>query len=324
MFLLRGTLSAVPPRMASRLGAGLGWFLYAVVRLRRARTEATLAAAFGDTLPPGERRRILARCYRHFGALIAEFLVEPRIAGPRLTDYIVLDNPGLVREALAQGRGVIVALGHLGNWELLGVGLAQDGISTTAYVGRQHNPIADTVVNELRRHLGVNVINPQNGMRGMLRALKGGHALLLASDQHFSRNRYFVRFFGRPVSAAPGLASLLRHTGAPVLFAETVRVGRFRYRAHFAPFPVPEPVEDTELDVLRIMQRFFDVLEQAVRRHPEQYFWMHKRWRTPPADEALSPVNRAFLAEGVGVPTPPPELAPPPTADPEAPAARPE
>jgi Kdo2-lipid IVA lauroyltransferase/acyltransferase len=310
--LLQGLFYPLPLRAASRLGSALGWFLFSVARMERRSTLASLEMAFGPELSPRECRRLAARCYRHFGGVIAEFLCQAHLGGRPLDDLIVLENPEVLEAALAQGKGVLLATGHQGNWELMGAAVAAHGLPFSAYVGRQHNPIADGFVNGLRRRVGIETVTKQAAMRGMLRALQAGRVLTILSDQHFSRNRYFVRFFGRPVSIAPGLASLMLHTGAPAMFAETWRVGRFRYRTRFAPLPAPAPSGNEELDLLRIGQRFFDTLEAAVRRHPEQYFWMHKRWRPPPPPERLSPTNRAFL-EGRAAPGDPP--TPEPRAD---------
>jgi len=298
--LLQGRFYPLPLRWASALGSALGWFLFSVLRLERRRTLESLEMAFGETMGPTQRTRLAARCYRHFGAVIGEFLCQARLAGRPLDDLLVLENPEALDAALSQGKGVLLATGHQGNWELMGGAVAAKGYPFAAYVGRQHNPIADAFVNGLRRRVGIETVPKQAAMRGMLRALNGGRILTILSDQHFSRNRYFVNFFGRPVSIAPGLASLMLHTGAPAVFAETWRVGRFRYRTRFAPLPAPPPSGNEELDLLRIGQTFFDMLEDAVRRHPEQYFWMHRRWRTPPTPEQLSETNRAFLAGGAG------------------------
>ncbi len=320
IFLLRGAVSLVPVRVASLLGATLGQLLFSVLRFRRRRTLANLALAFGEPEQPGERRRLAARCYRHFGAMIAEFLCEPRLAGRDLTPYLELENRARLDEALAAGKGALLVTGHwhLGNWELMGSAIAALGYPFAAYVGQQHNPFADAMVNAVRRRMGMETVPKQVALRGMFRALKGRRVLTIITDQHFSRNRHFVHFFGRPVSAAPGMAMLIRHTGVPVLFAETYKVGCFRYRTRFTPLELPPLSGDEELDVLRITQAFYDALEGAVRRHPAQYFWMHRRWRTPPGAADLSPTNAAFLAGVPESPAPPegpdapPGEAPPP------------
>lgn len=297
-------LLAFPVRMASLLGEGLGWTLYSVLRVQRRQTLENLKIAFGDTTTPAERKRIAGKCYRNIGAVLFEFLCFFRLGKKKVEDFMVLENPEVLEEALAKGRGLVLAVAHLGNWELIGGGISSKGISIAAYVGRQHNPYADAIINQSRRSMGMGTISKEMGMRGMLRTMKQNNILALLPDQHFSRNTHFVRFFGRPVSMAPGMGALARHTGADVVFAESCRVGRFRYRTRFHKLDIPPKGENEEYDLLIISQAFMAALEDAVRRNPEAYFWMHKRWRTPPSRDRLSDTNHAFL-QGL----PPPETS---------------
>ena len=295
MFLLRVTLRSVPMRMASRMGDALGWFLFAVVRLKRRQTLANLELAFGEKLTPAERLAMARRCYRHIGSVIGEFLNHPRLVERRMEDFIVLENPEVLEEALAPGKGAVLTLGHQGNWEIVGAGIVHHGLQVTAYVGEQHNPAADALINGIRQSIGMGTVPKRSAARGMIRTLREGKILAILPDQHYSRNRHFVRYFGRVVSVAPGVATMVRHAGVPVIFSDTWRVGRFRYRTRFHCLDLPPHSGNDEYEILVISQAFMSALETAVRRHPEQYFWMHRRWRHPPEALHLSPVNQAFL-----------------------------
>ena len=295
--VLRWTLFLLPRGGVFLFGRSVGWFVFHVLRLKRGVTLSNLEQAFGTAYSPQQRQRIAARCYLHFGALFAEFLVLPRLSGSDLDACFELENPEVLDDALGKGRGILMASGHLGNWELLGGALARRGYPFTMYVGQQRNLKADALVNWIRRRMGVGTVSKGWGaMRSMMRVLKDNHLLGMLSDQHFSRNRHFVRFFGHLISAAPGLGSLSNHLNPELVFAETYRVGPFQYRARFFPFQLPPPSGSDEYDLLAVTQKFMALLEAAVRRHPEQYFWMHRTWRQPPAPSALSPVNREFLA----------------------------
>ena len=294
-------LLAFPVRIASLLGTGLGWTLFSVLRVQRRQTLENLNIAFGESTTPAERLRIAGKCYRNIGAVLFEFLCFSRLGKKKVEDFMVLENPEVLEEALAKGRGLVLAVAHLGNWELIGGGISSRGIPISAYVGRQHNPHADGIINDLRRSMGMGTISKEVGMRGMLRMMKKKGILALLPDQHYSRNVHFVRFFGRPVSMAPGMGALARHTGSDVVFAESRRVGRFRYRTRFHKLDIPPKGENEENDLLIISQAFMAALEDAVRRNPEAYFWMHKRWRRPPSRDQLSDTNHAFL-EGLPLP----------------------
>jgi KDO2-lipid IV(A) lauroyltransferase len=166
----------------------------------------------------------------------------------------------------------------------------------TTYTGGLKNILVDDLINTRRRASGLDTV-PRfpNGARGLLRALKRKRITGLVADQHESTKRHYVAFFGQPVSVAPGPYQLARHSGAPVVFASGVRVGPFRYRVNIETLPPPNPEGDEELDLLEFTQRAFALLERDVRAHPEQYFWMHRRFRPIPAEVELTPVNRRFL-----------------------------
>ena len=292
---VRWLLVPLPLPLVSVLGEGLGWFLFAVLRLRRRQTESNLEIAFGDLYSPAERRRLARECFRQMGALFTEFLCHSRIA-KKVGQVLPLENPELLDEGLGQGRGVLLVVSHLGNWELLGPAIAARGIPVDAYVGQQHNLIADGFVNDLRRSGGMGTIPKRGGMRGMFRCLRMNRVMAVLSDQHFSRGRHYVRFFGQLVSVAPGMGALALRQRPFVVVSESYKVGRLRYRGRLIPLPIPPSSGNEEYDLLEITQRYMHILEDAIRRHPEQYFWMHRRFRPPPADADLSQTNRAFLA----------------------------
>ena len=303
--VLRLTLFLLPRRGVFLLGRTVGWLAFHLFRLKRGVTLSNLEQALGTDYSPHQLKRIASRCYLHFGALFAEFLVLPRLSGDDLDACFELENPEVLDAALAQGRGILMAAGHLGNWELLGGVLARRGYPFTIYVGRQRNQQADALVNWIRRRMGIGTVPKGWGaMRSMLRVLKENHVLGMLSDQHFSRNRHFVRFFGHLISAAPGLGSLSNRLKPGLVFAETYQVAPFRYRTRFFPFQASPSSGSEEYDLLNVTQKFMDLLEAAVRRHPEQYFWMHRTWRQPPHPSTLSKVNREFLAGRPPDPTP--------------------
>lgn len=318
LHVMRGVLRLVPLRWCAVPGRLLGALLYHGLRYKRRLTLENLEAAFGADTTATERRRLASACYRHFGGVITEFLSLPRLRRDELAPRLTIENPEVLDEALAERRGVLLVMGHLGNWEFMGAAMAAGGYPFTAYVGAQHNTFADASINAIRQSSGMEIVPKQSAMRGMLRALKRGRIVAILPDQHYSGNKHIVRFFGRMVSAAPGPASLVRLSGAPLVFAETWRVGTLRYRTRLHALTVPASSGNAEMDLLHLSQVISDAVEGAVRRHPAQYFWMHRRWRNPPRPERLSEANRHFLAG-----TEPPPAAEPAAPPPEQPAQRP-
>lgn len=301
VFLLRGVTGLLPLRWVSVPGAAMGWVLFAVLRLARRTTLNNFATAFGNR-PDAERLRLAGACYRFFGAVLWEFLNLPRIPRDRLGEFITLADRDVLDRALAEGRGVVLVSGHLGNWELMAGTLAAEGYPVSMYVGGQSNALVDGVMNAVRRSLGSETIGRGN-LRGLLKALKARRIVALLADQHESTKRWYVRFFGQPVSAVSGPAQMLRRSGAVLVFGACLREGPFRYRTQFRALPVPPPAADEERDVLNVTQVLFDALESVVKDHPEQYFWLHRRFRPIPKTARLTESNRAFLAEqGVHVP----------------------
>ncbi len=302
VFLLRGITGLLPLRWVSLPGAAMGWVLFTVLRIARRTTLSNFAAAFGD-LPASERLRLAGACYRFFGALLWEFLNQPRVRRDRLGEFITLADRDVLDRALAEGRGVVLVSGHLGNWELMAGALAAVGYPVSMYVGGQSNALVDGVMNAVRRSLGAETIGRGN-MRGLLKALKARRIVALLADQHEHTKRWYVRFFGQPVSAVSGPAQMLRRSGAVLVFGACLREGPFRYRTQFRVLPVPPPAADEERDILDVTQVIFDALEAVVRTHPEQYFWLHRRFRPIPKTARLTESNRMWLAVH-GVPVPP-------------------
>lgn len=320
LLLMVAALRRLPPRWASRFGSALGRFAFDVLRIRRGVTLHNLALAFGDRFSPAERTAIARRCFQSMGMAAIEFLVLPAIPRERLSHHMTIDNVEALREGLAGGRGVIISLGHFGNWEVAPPRLTDMGIPLSGYAGQQHNPVFDKLINDIRRAGGEEVISKGVVMRGLLQALKNNRALALVADQYDTHKRLYVSFFGRPVSAAPGPATIARRTGAPIVFFKSVREGLFRYRGSFRKMPY-RVTDDEERDVLEITQSLFDALEEAIRENPDHYFWMHNRFRPIPPHVSLSPANRAFLLERLPADRLPPE--PPESAAPATPGGAP-
>ena len=309
IILLQALLVRLPFRAVTRLGAALGGLAFALA-VRRAGTLEQLRLAFGGAMTPEERRRIARASYRHFGAMGFQFLAEASLPKAEIADWVTLHDLPLLREALRGGKGVLLASAHLGNWELVGPALNAEGIALSLYVGAQHNPIVDGVINRARQETGSQTVHKGPNVKGLLKALKENRALAILADQHDTAKRHYVAFFGRPVSVPPGPAQLARRTGAPMFFADCTRDESGRYGMRLTPIPVPVTA-DEERDVLEIMQAYYAALEAAARRRPEQYFWMHRRFRPIPREVTLSAVNRAFLEERLSPGALPPGALPP-------------
>jgi KDO2-lipid IV(A) lauroyltransferase len=305
LFALSALAGVLPFGWLYPLGRCLGGFVFDGVRLRRSQTLRNLALAWGEELPPERRVQVARAAYRHFGGVGLELIAEWRQSPAKLVRRADLQDIGVLREVLKEGKGALLVTGHFGNWEIIAGALQGAGIPLSGYAGAQHNPIVNRWINFNRRRAG-NLPIHKDDVKGLLTALKRNRVMAMVMDQHDSEKRYYVSYFGHPVSAAPGPATLARRTGAPVVFCTCTRGadGRYVFRARRLSVP---PQEDRDLDVLSLTQAIFDELERAVREEPGQYFWMHRRWRPIPTTVRLSGTNREFLAGRV----PPSELPDP-------------
>jgi KDO2-lipid IV(A) lauroyltransferase len=195
----------------------------------------------------------------------------------------------VVEDARAQGRGIVVVAGHLGNWELAAAYLAARGISMDVIVRRMSNRLFDRFLTETREKLGMHVVWDEHAVQRAPRALREGRAVGFVADQGVrGLASTFVPFFGRPAKTPRGAAVFALRFDAPVVFVTALRRDDGKY--HFAAERVvAERSGDREADTDAIVRRFTEILEQWIRRAPDQYFWHHRRWRRQPPEtpEAL-------------------------------------
>jgi KDO2-lipid IV(A) lauroyltransferase len=284
--LLRAVVSRIPTRVALGVGEGLGWLAGVVLRMRRDVVDENLARAFPER-SSGWRRRVAVQSYRHLGReAVATFrMVGSSAEAVRsMTDC---DGVDAIRSSLDEGRGVVVASAHLGNWEMGSVAVATRGIPIDAVVHRQRNRRFDDDLRETRGRLGVGIISRDVAPRRVLESLRRGRLVALVADQNVAGSGIFVDFFGVPASTARGPAVFALRTGAPLYVGVVVRSQKNppRYKVVFRPIDVARSGE-LEEDVRRLTEAVTEAVEGFVREAPEQYFWVHRRWKTRPRAES--------------------------------------
>jgi KDO2-lipid IV(A) lauroyltransferase len=272
------------PRRASRLGALLGELAYWVLPGRRRVALSNLALAFGAALPPPARRAIARASFRHLGMTAVEccrlFFGPPGA----MLQRVRLEGVEHVKGALAEGRGALYLAAHFGNWELLAAAHALTGLPGLHVVVRPlDNPFLDALVAAGRERAQLRLIPKRKAVREVRAALARGECVGILLDQNAGRQGVFVPFFGRPASTSRSLAVLALKTGAPVVPAFIHRLPDGDH--HVALEPVLPLVRTGQLDrdVESNTARFTEVIERHVRAHPEQWFWVHRRWKTQPA-----------------------------------------
>lgn len=266
------------------MGEALGWFMGRVVRFRRDVLDANLLQAF-----PHEdqewRDRVAVASWQH---LVRETILAFRAGRytPEEVRRVAVVETGLegFLEDVRQGRGVVMVTGHLGSWEMGGARVAAEGVPVSAVVQVQRNQLFDRELRRTRRALGMSVMSKQEAPRGVLRALRNGAMAGLVADQNVVSGGIFVDFFGKPAATARGPALFALRSGAPLWVGAAFYTGgdEPRYRVRLQRVDVPT-TGDLDVDVRAMTEAYTRVLEGWIREAPEQYFWLHKRWKTRPA-----------------------------------------
>jgi KDO2-lipid IV(A) lauroyltransferase len=271
-------------RIASAVGALLGRLAYRPIGIRRAVVDRHIAAAFPAMSAP-ERQRTARAAYESLGRTSIETAVLAGTPRDQLLAMVVqTEGWELLEAALAQGKGVILATGHLGNWELGGAWIAARGVPVSAITRRMANPLFDRYLRRTRAAMDVEVIHDAVAVRRVPRALAEGRMIAFLCDQDgIGLASTFVPFFGRPARTPRGPGVFALRLGTPVLFAACLRRPDGRYRIVFDTVPVHD-TGHRERDVDAIVLAFTQRLEAEVRRTPGQYFWHHRRWKRQPPD----------------------------------------
>jgi KDO2-lipid IV(A) lauroyltransferase len=245
----------------------------------RARTLRRLRQALGPEISDRALRRIAWQAFRNLAFTAVEGMRLSRITPDWVAGHIDLGPVGQVRAELAKGRGAIIAVPHMGNWELAGIALHSQGVRLMTLARRQKNPLMDAWINRIRRSTGVEAIeNRSRGIGEIAGKLAAGQALALLPDVRAKAGAVPVRFLGVDTEVPGGAARFAREAGVPILTAEVLRRGWVRHEWRITGRVESDPRLDEAEDRRRIMQAVMDRLGESVRAHPENYFWFNKRW----------------------------------------------
>ena len=262
---------------AARLIAGVTYLLWR--RRGRIATENILLA--GVRADAAQARALARTSFVAFATMVAESIVaRRRLTGDNWPEHVQLRVSSEVEALLRRpGQGVIVASAHLGNWEVAARAISMIKPIVVAY-RPFNNPYLDQAAREARQGAQLRFLSRLEAHpMAFMRALAAGDVVALMIDQHATRGRVAVRFFDRPAWATKSVAMLSLTTRMPLVVAFAVRTGPMQYEIHATGPMVCPRTGDREKDVLTITQAITDEVEKAVRHHPEQYLWGHRRWR---------------------------------------------
>jgi KDO2-lipid IV(A) lauroyltransferase len=291
-------VQAVPARLAFSLADFIAWLLYRCIPSRRKIAFENLLAAYPElNRDPGQAEQIVRAMYRHLIRAVVEGLLLPRKLHVTNWRAFVDVYPAVgMSSALLSSRSVLIATGHFGNWEMAGYLLGCFGFKTFAIARVLDNPYLERFVLRIRQATGQTIIFKNDDFDRLTLVLSNGGKVSTLADQDAGQRGVFVNFFGRPASTHKAIALMAMEFDALVMVVGVPRVpreGRAASRppagmeATYYAIEVEEVIDPREFRdrpdaVNAITQRYTSALERVIRRHPEQYFWLHRRWKHQP------------------------------------------
>ena len=280
------SLGWMPRAVARRLADALTWGVYRTMGRLRGVGLRNLELALPE-LNAAERDRILRGVFRHLGWQLVEFCRMTRYTPENTRNWIRTEGLEHYLAAQVRGKGVLVLTGHLGAWELSSFYHSLMGHPMGMVIRRLDNRRLDEFVNGIRCFHGNRVLHKDDFARGLLTAMRAGHTVGILMDTNMTPPQgAFVKFFGLDACTATGLAHVARKTGAAVLPGFMLwEPGERRYVLHFGPELEIPHTADVAADILAGTQLCAQVTESWIRRYPDQWLWIHRRWKTRPAGE---------------------------------------
>ena len=280
------TLGALPRPISRAFGIGVGIVAYVLMGRLRKVGMRNLEIAFPQ-MSKAQRCRIVFQVFIGFGRHLAEFCMFPRYTRENAREVATYDGFENYEAARAAGRGVLLLTGHFGAWEIGSFVHSIFGHPIKIVVRRLDNPKVDALVERYRTLHGNETFAKEDFARGLLAAMKAGETVGILMDTNMTPPQgVFVDFFGVPACTAVGMARVALRSGAAVVPAFTIWDKQLRkYRVRFDPALQLVSTGDDDADAIANTARFNRVIEDYATRYPEQWLWVHRRWKTRPQGE---------------------------------------
>ncbi|MHB9024789.1 MAG: lysophospholipid acyltransferase family protein [Armatimonadota bacterium] len=283
LFSLARIAHRLPLSVACAVGHALAALGPLVSGRHYRRVRDDIQRFLGDGATPREARQLTQRYYRHLGESLMEFLRLPYMTDDEVRHWVRVDGMEHLDAAIAEGHGVIMLTGHLGNWELCGTMMGLSPYPTTAIAREQRETGITTLYNRIREAHGLKVVS-MTDVRACIRVLKRNECLGVVGDVNARVPGAFIQFLGRPAATYTGTAYLALTTGATILPIFDERLPDHTHCCRIGP-PIPvSRTGDRARDVLITTLRTQYVIQQEIRRRPAEWFWQLQRWKTRPED----------------------------------------
>ena len=273
----------LPKSWTLQLGHGIGLLFYYLVKKRRKIALNNLQIAFGSERTAEQRKEICKASFINVGKTCIEFLRFSKLNAENIWNEVTVAGRENLHAALESGKGAIVFLAHFGNWELLSLvygALIPNRAKAIAFPLK--NDLLNTYIWQQRERMSLKLIPRKQAVRETLRALKNNEAVGFFADQNAGPEGVFVEFLGKLAAAVRGPAVLALKTGAPLLFSLDVRQPDDRHHVYISSPIYTEPSDDFEQDVEQYTTQMLKQLETYIHKYPEQWLWLHNRWKTQP------------------------------------------
>ncbi len=271
-------------KWGKRLALVLTFLVEKFIRYRRSVILDNLQKVYGSDLPRPEKQ-LLHEIYKNFVFLWMEFLQSAKLNSHNVQQLMRIRNPEVLEKIRHQKSGYLFISGHFGNFEWLGQCMALlDVPPITAIAKKQSNEKVNRFIVQMRQRNGMRIVYTKEAMREAEKALRRNEAVAIAFDQDARKKGIFVNFLGLPSSTAVGTAVLHLRTGAKIILLIALRKDYAQFDVYLQEINMPPLNGDSETKIKVITQIFTSAFEKWVRRYPEQWLWMHKRWKTQPSN----------------------------------------
>jgi KDO2-lipid IV(A) lauroyltransferase len=279
VLLAEGIVRLLPRSWTGAVGSKLGLSLSSVIYKRRALILDNLSQAFPEK-SEAEKERIARGVWMNIGRTAVEFVRLPKLTRANVDNFARIEGRAHLEKAKAEGKGLILLTAHFTNWELSGV-VAQANLGDVLAIARpMKNPYVEKWIQSRRSAGGMQIILHREAVRASLKWLKQKKTIGILADQNLYTGGVFVDFFGRPAATTTLPALLHLRTGAPVLITYTLREGDNLRVIYEPPIEFPDVPEDER--IVAYTQEVNRHLENLIRRYPENWFWIHNRWKRKP------------------------------------------
>ena len=266
-------------KLSRKLSFALAVLFYYLIPIRKTTVLDNLKNAFPD-YSENKIRRIAFGNYKSFAITLVEILSLPGTSKKDIEKKVNCKNPDLIIDRYNSNSGVILLSAHFGNWEYMAISMGVKlNIPLATLAKEQRNPYVTKWMNRERTKWNNTVVPLGISIRQIYQTLKNKQIVAMVADQRGSEEGAKIDFFGRNISVHTGPAALSLKTGSPILYALSVRQKDYTYDTTFTEISKDNLTGSTEEKIIQLSQRHMSYLEDYVRKYPEQWLWMHKRWR---------------------------------------------